>query len=240
MANPQLENGHTQIANELLEAIYKIPLSDYEHRVFWFIIRKTYGYRKKLDWIAQIQIVEGTGIYKSHVSRTVKKLLEKKMITKEGKQVGVQKDYDLWVLPKQVTHEKLPKQVSEVTPIGNNKLPKQVYTKEKKETITKEIYLDILNCWNNKNIKIHSISESIKKQMRVTLKKYKKDEILLAIDHYSIMLKDIDCKTVSYTWPLEIFLKQSNCLPYFLDDGVRWINYKQPSQKGEIDNYDTL
>ena len=122
MANPQWENGYTKIANELLEAIYKIPLSDYEHRVFWFIVRKTYGYRKKNDWISQKQMVKEIGIYKSHVSRTVKKLLDKNMIIKEKKRIGIQKNYELWKLPKEVTFKqikKLPKEVLEVTNSGN-------------------------------------------------------------------------------------------------------------------------
>jgi len=233
MANPQIENGYTKIAHELLEAIYKMPLSDYEHRVLWFIIRKTYGYDKKTDWIAQRQIVDGTGIYKSHVSRTIKKLLGKKVITKDRKQIGVQKDFDLWQLPKQVTHKKLPIQVTEVTPFGNKKLPIQAVQK-KKETITKEIYIDILNKWNDKNIIIHSMTENLKSQIRATLKKHKKDIIFLAIDRYATMLNDIDCKTVSYKWSLEIFLKQGNCLPYFLDDGVRWVNYKEPQTEGDM------
>lgn len=142
MANPQIENGHTQIANELLEAICKMPLSNYESRVFWYIIRKTYGYKKKLDWIAQKQIADGTGIHKPHVSRTIKMLLEKKMITRDKKHIGVQKDYDLWKLPKMVTHKKLPELVSEVTPIGNKKLPVQAPQKKRKKLIQKDKFLD--------------------------------------------------------------------------------------------------
>ncbi|GAG80233.1 unnamed protein product, partial [marine sediment metagenome] len=86
-------DGYTKIANELLEAIYKTKLTNYEYRVFMMIIRKTYGFNKKSDWIAQKQIVEKTGICKSHISRTIKNLLKKNMITREGKKIGIQKDY---------------------------------------------------------------------------------------------------------------------------------------------------
>jgi len=125
MASPQTEDGYTEIANELLEAIIKTPMSDYEHRVFWLIVRKTYGYKKKSDWISQKQIVEYTGILKQHVSRTINKLYKKNMIIKEGKNLAVQKDYEQWKLPKRVTKksnqnrlQKLPKQVTEVTQTG--------------------------------------------------------------------------------------------------------------------------
>ena len=147
MANPQCENGHTNLANELLEAMIRTPLSDYEHRILLFIIRKTYGYKKTVDWISQQQIVESSGIKKSHVCRTIKKLKDKNIIIKEFKMIGIQKDYEQWKLPKQVTNisylnrelskNKLPKQVTPVTQTGNKKLPIQGPTKEKKENTTK-------------------------------------------------------------------------------------------------------
>ena len=96
MANPQCENGHTDIAHELLEAIIKTPLSDYESRVFWSIIRKTYGWKKKMDWISNSQISEMTSILKPHVSRVLKKLVNKNMIIRDGKRYGINKDYEKW------------------------------------------------------------------------------------------------------------------------------------------------
>ena len=126
MANPQLENGFTEIANELLEAIYRTSMSDYEHRLFWLIVRKTYGFRKKSDWISNRQAAGETGILKQHVSRTIKRLLERNMILKEGKMLSIQKNYELWKLPIWVTNKsnqnrlhKLPKEVTEVTHTGN-------------------------------------------------------------------------------------------------------------------------
>ena len=108
MANPQLESGYTEIANEFLEAVIKTSMSDYEHRIFWLIIRKTYGFKKKSDWISNKQISSETGILKQHVSRTIKRLLEKNMILREEKKLSIQKDYELWKLPKQVTDKSNP------------------------------------------------------------------------------------------------------------------------------------
>ncbi len=147
MANPQKEDGHVDIANEIVEALAKTQLSGYEGRVLWIIFRKTYGWHKKEDWITNTQIAEMTGIAESHISRTIKILIQRKIVTKIGKKISFQKDYDKWVkLPKLVSKEKLPildknipKLVNEYTKIGKEKLPKKVDTKEKKETITKEI-----------------------------------------------------------------------------------------------------
>jgi len=143
MANPQREDGHVDIANEIVEALAKIHLSSYESQILWVIFRKTYGWHKKEDWITNTQIANMTGIAEPHVSRTIKILIQKNIIIRSGKKLAFQKDYDQWKkLPKGVTShhkEKLPKGVRKVTKGGKKKLPKGVDTKETKETITKEI-----------------------------------------------------------------------------------------------------
>ena len=131
MANPQKENGHTSIANELLEVMAKTYFSSYEIQNLFAIFRKTYGWNKTEDWITTTQISEMTDIARSHVSRTIKKLLDRNMLVKNGKKLSFQKDYEKWQkLPKQVTKKtekklpiqdtKLPKQVHKVTQIGTN------------------------------------------------------------------------------------------------------------------------
>ena len=44
-----MEDCYTKIPNELLEVLYQVSLSNYEFRVFLFILRKTYGFNKKQD-----------------------------------------------------------------------------------------------------------------------------------------------------------------------------------------------
>jgi phage replication O-like protein O len=102
LANPQLENGYTKISNELLEAICKTRLSDYEHRVLMMIIRKTYGFNKKADWICLKKLSDDTEIRLPHISRTITNLLERNIISKQKRKVSIQKDYEKW-LPKEVT-----------------------------------------------------------------------------------------------------------------------------------------
>jgi len=76
-----------------------MPMSDYESRVFWFIIRKTYGWQKKSDWISLSQICKGTGMAKPNASRTIKKLIKKNMIERFARQISIQKNYDEWLVP---------------------------------------------------------------------------------------------------------------------------------------------
>ncbi len=109
MARPQLENGYTKMANELLEALSRINLCAYETRVLLFIIRKTYGWRKKTDWISLSQTAMDTGIRKAHICRTINSLVARNIIIKgNNKHVGLQKDYEKW-------RNKLPTGVTRVT-----------------------------------------------------------------------------------------------------------------------------
>ena len=129
MASPQIKDGYTKIANELLEAYLKISkyLSPYENTVWLCILRKTYGYHKKEDWISLSQIGVMTNIRQSHIARSIRKLKERKMVIHSGERgktylTSIQKDYNIWSL--------LPKQVRTTTQTGFELLPKQVDTKD--------------------------------------------------------------------------------------------------------------
>jgi len=110
MANPQLEDGYTEIANEILDSLAHCQLSPNEWQVLICIIRKTYGYHKKVDYIANFQIVMATGLCKAVVSRVLGKLAEKRLITRNKKYIGFQKDWEIWKLAEQSTIEKLAEQ----------------------------------------------------------------------------------------------------------------------------------
>jgi phage replication O-like protein O len=103
MANPQAENGHIDIANEIAEALMKVNLSPYESRVLWFVFRKTYGWNKKEDWISLSQFSKEIGIDRRLVHRAIKALSYKKMIVirrddRGNPTYGFQKDYEKWEL----------------------------------------------------------------------------------------------------------------------------------------------
>lgn len=104
MASPQVENGYTKIANEIIEVLMTTNLSAYQGRVLWAIWRDTYGYHKKQDWISNSQLVEMTGLRKSHVSRTLGELVARNIVTRIGNKIAFNKDYQGWrELPKRVT-----------------------------------------------------------------------------------------------------------------------------------------
>ena len=90
MANPQIEDGHTEIANELLDAIIRTNMTDYEHRIFWLILRKTYGVEIIGEWIERSQIAQATGITKLNIIRALNNLHKRKIIRKFGQALGIQ------------------------------------------------------------------------------------------------------------------------------------------------------
>jgi phage replication O-like protein O len=96
MASPQVENGHVKIASEIIEALARVNLRPYEWRVLLVVLRKTYGWNKKLDEIAVSQIAKGTGLYKQHASEARKTLLEKQVLVEKDGKIGLNKNYEEW------------------------------------------------------------------------------------------------------------------------------------------------
>jgi phage replication O-like protein O len=104
MANPQVEEGHIDLANEIVEALAKTRLSGEEVQCLWVILRKTYGWHKKEDRISLSQFSKMTGIKRQNVFRALKKLSSKKIIAIINNDDSTQvnsykmiKDFDTWI-----------------------------------------------------------------------------------------------------------------------------------------------
>lgn len=80
MASPQVENGHTDIAHEVLEAFMKTPLNGSQFRVLLAVIRKTWGWHKKEDILSLSQIAKLTGLPRRTVIRAANSLLQMKLL----------------------------------------------------------------------------------------------------------------------------------------------------------------
>lgn len=123
--NPQVENGYLMIANELMEATLKIKMNDYERRVWFAVMRLTYGWNKKESPISLSEISKLTGLQKGHVSRAIKSLIKRNMLySKESSKnriIGLVKHYKKWI--------DLPKGSSLGTPKGSSPgTPKENFT----------------------------------------------------------------------------------------------------------------
>ena len=93
---PQVENGYTRIAHLLIEELAKINLSGSEWQILMAVIRKTYGFNKKLDRISLSQFQKFTGMDRKSVCRALKRLVAKQLLLKSNFCYGINKNYHLW------------------------------------------------------------------------------------------------------------------------------------------------
>lgn len=100
-ASPQLEDGYTRIANELLEALAMAKLTARQWAVLAVILRKTYGFNKKVDDMGLSQLAAATGIAKPHVSVALRELEARNIINRKvgqfGHLIGVNKNHKSWL-----------------------------------------------------------------------------------------------------------------------------------------------
>jgi len=142
MANPQKENGFTPISNEVLEALCLFRIPGEVRQVVDVVIRKTYGFNKKFDYISHSQIIERTGLKKQNEGRALKKAIEHKLVIRNDDKLGFNKHYDQWIPFVQVIKSDDGKKViKKATPVIRNddkSSSETMDTKDIKETYTKE------------------------------------------------------------------------------------------------------
>lgn len=82
MASPQVEDGHVDLANEIIEQFLKLQLSGNQWRILWVIFRQTNGWYKKTDHISVSQFERKTGLKRGHIVRALNDMIQKKIITR--------------------------------------------------------------------------------------------------------------------------------------------------------------
>lgn len=135
-----LDDGFTRIANELLEAVMHAGLSQHQLLVFMAVMRKTYGFNKKADWVSNEQISMLTGILPHKCSAAKSALVKLGILTQTGRVIGINKAVSEWSsLPVKGTEKRsylkkvtLPESGKKSLPeSGNAYYPNQVNTKDK-------------------------------------------------------------------------------------------------------------
>lgn len=131
-----LEDGYTRIANDLFEAVMCADLTARQLKVVMAIIRKTYGFGKKLDRITNTQIAEMTGIHHTHVCKAKNEMIAMNIVISSGNKIGINKDFTEWNFNISQVSETLAKSANKtLAKTANSHKPSQLNTKE---TITKE------------------------------------------------------------------------------------------------------
>lgn len=138
------DNGYTRIANELLEAIASADLTARQLKLMLAYVRKTYGFNKKMDRIADEQISQLTGLSRQNVNKAKKELISMNCLIVEGSQIGINKEVSAWRFSKclQVSNfvsKPETKTVSklETLPVSKPETHKRHSSKDKKDNINK-------------------------------------------------------------------------------------------------------
>lgn len=139
--NPQVEDGYTKIANELLDAIIRHDFSKRELKIVLFVLRKTYGWNKKADVMSLSQILSGTGIERTHAAKSINALTDNKVLLKQphhnGQLLELNKKYKEWVCG-QNSHS-VAKTVQKCGQNSHRSVTKTATTKDTSKNNTKDI-----------------------------------------------------------------------------------------------------
>lgn len=135
-----LEDGYTRIANDLLEAFYSSNLTERQFKIVMFVIRKTYGFNKKSDYITNTQIAESVNVHHTHICKSKIDLIDRKILILDGRKIGVNKNISEWVLAKTANVSQISKSLAKSANVSlaksaNAHYPNQLNTKD---NITKE------------------------------------------------------------------------------------------------------
>lgn len=156
---PQLEDGYTRLANEILEQIMKISLNGTQFRLVLAIWRYTYGFRRKTHTLSITFLAKAINASRSQVDRELTTLIDRNIIKVLGKvkgvrELGFNKNYEEWIdcplirgQSQMSSNQSTILSANQSTEVSSNLRTK----KEKyKENIKENIYVEIIGYLNKK------------------------------------------------------------------------------------------
>lgn len=82
------DDGYTRLANELYEELIGANLTRNQAKVAHAVCRKTYGFNKKMDRIADSQISQITRLPRQKVNKAKNELIQMCVLVREGMLIG--------------------------------------------------------------------------------------------------------------------------------------------------------
>ena len=87
----------TSIEDDITEAFYKQSWGANQAKIFWYVIRKTWGWQKRSEFIRVTQCAKELGIPKSRVSEALSSLVKRRIVTvNRNKTYAIQMNVGLW------------------------------------------------------------------------------------------------------------------------------------------------
>lgn len=84
MASPQVENGFTRLANELLEALYRTDPTGGEWGVIMCVARASYGWGQKQAPVSIGEVARRLNKDYANTKRTARALMARNIVAKNG------------------------------------------------------------------------------------------------------------------------------------------------------------
>lgn len=105
MANPQIEDGYTRVANEILEKVYSSGFNGTELEIILCVWRYTYGFQRKEKDLSESFISKAIGKHKKQVGMELAKLIQFRVIVEikvasfnTPRVIAFNKNFDEWEL----------------------------------------------------------------------------------------------------------------------------------------------
>jgi phage replication O-like protein O len=116
MADVQLENGYTRIANQILEKMAQIKLNATQYRIVMVVWRYTYGFDRTMHELSISFISQATGCSERQIQRELKDLCARRILVQQSQKgrtnlLGFNKNYDEWGEEKIVKRSATPVQM---------------------------------------------------------------------------------------------------------------------------------
>jgi len=232
MAESKVKDGNYYVVQSFM--VKDLKLKGLEKDVYAII----YGFSQagqKFNGSLQY-LADWTTSTKQGVLKSLKSLQDKDLIIKEDKQFNGVKFCEYYTTEFNTSVNKVEEGIKQSLTEGiKQSLPNNISsnTKDIKEKNidtfqSEEIIFDF---WNSKKIVQHrEMTNPMIKQITKSIKEYGIDNIKKYIDRYAEVVHD---KTYYFDtkWTLIEFLKQSNGISTFTDEGSKWLNYLERNNK---------
>jgi phage replication O-like protein O len=152
MADVQLENGYTRIANIILDVLALQPFNGTQWRIVCIVWRYTYGFSRKNHSLSESFIANATGIHKKQIQREMNVLINYGVlrVVKEAsfttpRIIQFNKNFDDWVVTKKLPPNKKDTHTGSelVTSTGSELVTQD--KKDLKKILKKDLSLEIEN-----------------------------------------------------------------------------------------------
>jgi len=150
MAGPQLEDGYTKIAHEILENIGRYKFNGTQRGVIDQVWRYTYGFNRKEAELSLSFIAKAIGATKSQVDRELTALIVRNVILVTSDQPGkprllsFNKNYESWINERRQPKRVRPDSVLQNEDAPSSKKSTEPYSKTRTKIYNKDTFKDTL------------------------------------------------------------------------------------------------